>query len=81
MLLKAKTVKQREHSLFEVYLYRIPMQVRSVLQYADGNGYPVCPHCACTFDRAYTNFCDRCGQRLGWELYEFAAVIQAPFHE
>lgn len=80
MPLKTKTVKLRKFPLREVYLYRIPMQVRSIVQYGDGNCYPRCPRCACTFDRTYTNYCDRCGQHLGWELYEFATVIQAPFN-
>lgn len=80
MPLKTKTAKPRELPLLGAYLYRIPMRVRSVLQYADGNCYPVCPRCACTFDRVYTSFCDRCGQRLAWELYDFAAVIPTPFH-
>ena len=28
--------------------------------------YPVCPRCDSTFEREYQQFCDRCGQRLGW---------------
>ena len=30
------------------------------------------------YEREYMNYCDRCGQRLGWELFDSAKVIRAP---
>lgn len=32
-------------------------------------GYCVCPGCKCTFEREYQSFCDRCGQKLAWNLF------------
>ena len=57
--------------------YRIPMPVTQVLQVSD-TSYPICPRCDCTVDREYMNFCDRCGQKLGWKLLDFAEQIPAP---
>ncbi len=39
--------------------------------------YPVCPRCSITLEREYQAFCDRCGQRLDWEGFEDAAVMQS----
>ena len=41
---------------------------------SDG-AYPVCPRCAISLDREYQRFCDRCGQRLGWQGYKKARII------
>jgi hypothetical protein len=35
----------------------------------EGYSYPVCPQCTCTMDRAFQSYCDRCGQKLAWNLY------------
>lgn len=51
--------------------YRIPMPVVQIRVYNDG-GYPVCPRCDSSFDREYTQFCDRCGQRLSWNQFPFS---------
>ena len=32
-------------------------------------GYCVCPGCNCTFEREYQAYCDRCGQKLAWNLF------------
>lgn len=32
-------------------------------------GYCVCPGCKCTFEREYQSYCDRCGQKLAWNLF------------
>ena len=32
--------------------------------------YPVCPNCHCTFEREYQRYCDRCGQKLAWNLFD-----------
>ena len=58
--------------------YRFPMQVTKVLVLTYEGSYPICPRCGCSIDREYMNFCDRCGQRLGWERFDFAQVIYAP---
>lgn len=78
MLLKEKTARRRDPLSFAAYRYRIPLPVREVLQVSDGYCYPVCPRCARSFDREYSGFCDRCGQRLDWRLYDCADVVHAP---
>ena len=32
--------------------------------------FPVCPNCGITMEREYQSFCDRCGQKLAWNLYD-----------
>lgn len=74
MPLKQKTIGQ--HSLktaASAFSYRLPIPVVQVRLYRD-DCYPVCPRCHNSFDREYTQFCDRCGQRLSWELFQFATI-------
>lgn len=59
-------------------LYRLPLPVTEVLVLLHGDSYPICPRCDCAVDREYMRFCDRCGQRLGWELFDFARIVYAP---
>ena len=46
--------------------YRLKMPVKQIMVFPDETGYAVCPKCHVTMEREYVNFCDRCGQRLGW---------------
>ena len=39
------------------------------------SGWAVCPRCGMTMDREFMSFCDRCGQRLGWNAYKKAKII------
>ena len=54
--------------------YRIPLPVTKVIAYSKIT-YPICPRCAVSLDREYMYFCDRCGQKLNWDLFEYAKVI------
>ena len=54
--------------------YRIPLPVTKVIAY-NKTTYPICPRCAVSLDREYMYFCDRCGQKLNWDLFEYAKVI------
>lgn len=58
--------------------YRSPRLVWQVFQTNGGSTYPVCPRCDCTIEREYMSFCDRCGQKLGWSLFSYATVREAP---
>lgn len=77
MPLKLKTRGQRSGLLLKMFAdtvsYRLPMPVVEIRLYHDA-GYPVCPRCNSSFDREYTQFCDRCGQRLSWGLFSFAVI-------
>ena len=55
--------------------YRQPMQVQELTQYRSGGIFPVCPQCGSAMEREYQNYCDRCGQRLGWRKIDHARVI------
>ena len=79
MPLKTKTARLHKAHV-AAYLYRIPLPVREVLKYSSGLCFPICPRCDNTVDREYMCFCDQCGQRLAWELFDFARVVQAPRH-
>ena len=77
MPLKTKTVRQPKFPV-AAYAYRIPLPVKEVLVFADGARYPICPRCDTSVDRAFMNYCDRCGQHLSWTFFELAAAVPAP---
>lgn len=77
MPLKTATEKPRSRQRIAAWRYRIPLSVTQVLLISE-TSYPICPRCDCTIDREYMNFCDRCGQKLGWEFLDFAEEIPAP---
>ena len=58
--------------------YRVPLLVTKVIAYANTT-YPVCPRCAVSLDREYMSFCDRCGQKLNWDLFGYAKVIHPDY--
>ena len=58
--------------------YRIPLPVTKVIAYSNTT-YPVCPRCAVSLEREYMAFCDRCGQKLNWDLFEHAKVIHVVY--
>lgn len=68
MPLKLLTTKPREVSRLQAYSYRVPLPVKDVRTFANGNSYPICPRCAGTLEREYMCFCDRCGQKLNWKF-------------
>ena len=58
--------------------YRIPLPVTKVIAYSKTT-YPICPRCTQSLEREYMAFCDRCGQKLNWDLFEHAKVIYPYF--
>ena len=54
--------------------YRIPLPVTKVIAFPNTT-YPICPRCTISIEREYMSFCDRCGQKLNWDLFEYAKVI------
>jgi len=74
MPLKLPTTKLREVSRFGAYTYRVPLPVKDVRIFANGNAYPICPRCVNTLDREYMSFCDRCGQKLNWQRFDSSNV-------
>lgn len=55
--------------------YRLKMPVKQIMVFPDETGYAVCPKCHVTMEREYVDFCDRCGQRLGWNNYMNAKLV------
>lgn len=78
MFLKIATKTQRESKRISAVQYRIPLPVVEVLLFDNGNSFPICPRCDCTIEREYMCFCDRCGQRLAWAMFDFARTVHAP---
>lgn len=74
MPLKLLTTKPRKGLRIGVYSYRVPLLVKNVRTFADGNTYPICPRCINTLDREYMSFCDRCGQKLNWQFFISSSV-------
>ena len=56
--------------------YRIPLSVTKIIVYADNTAYPLCPRCDSAIERDYVFFCDQCGQKLNWNLFEYAWVVR-----
>lgn len=56
--------------------YRTAMTVREIIQYRSGDTFPLCPRCGISLEREYQRFCDRCGQRLGWNRFHEARVVK-----
>jgi len=71
-------VKPPENDFEVIKGYRTPLQVCELLLCRDRCYYPICPRCKCSIEREYMSFCDRCGQRLGWDRYHNAKVIRPP---
>lgn len=67
-----------KESKYTVNMYRIPLEVKEILLFANGISYPICPRCDCTLEREYASYCDRCGQKLGWEDFEEVQIVHAP---
>lgn len=55
--------------------FRKPMAVTQVVAYRTGDTYPLCPRCGIAMEREYQNYCDRCGQRLGWNAFHRAVIL------
>ncbi len=81
MQLKQKSILLRkEHSLkfvVDAVSYRLPRQIMQVIVLRNGYSYPICPRCDVSFDGEYTSFCDRCGQRLAWDIYPHVGIRRA----
>ena len=55
--------------------FRVPMPVTNILRLEYDGDFPICPRCHISLEREYMNFCDHCGQKLGWHGYKNAKVI------
>lgn len=78
MPLNLTTARQRSSFFLSAISYRIPLSVRKNLLLESGDSYPICPRCDDLLDREYMTFCDCCGQKLAWNLWEFATELHAP---
>lgn len=58
--------------------YRFSMQVIHYNRYVNYNGkyvtFPVCPRCHNSIEREYQAFCDRCEQKLNWNVFKYAVL-------
>ena len=63
----------------EEFSFRFPRQVIHYRQHPSCNPsfatFPVCPRCHCNLEREYQSFCDRCGQKLGWDCFHYATLM------
>ena len=56
--------------------YRVEIPVTKMRYFRSmGSGYPLCPRCEMTIEREYMHYCDRCGQKLGWDSWEDAEIV------
>ena len=64
----------------EAITYRVPLPVTKVIVYRSGTSCPVCPRCSMSLEREYMAFCDRCGQKLNWDLLEHAKLCRPGYN-
>jgi hypothetical protein len=65
----------------EMIDYRTPRMVTEMVVYQNtfgANSYYICPRCDCPLDREFMHFCDRCGQKLGWQNFLHARIREHP---
>ena len=75
----AKKHKYTIRLFMDAVSYRVPLPITKVIAFT-GTTYPICPRCNLSLEREYMSFCDRCGQKLNWDLLEHAKVIY-PEHQ
>lgn len=75
---KALAQKLDKLGVLDALSARTPKLVTTILALESGTACPICPRCDCTLDREYMKYCDRCGQRLSWDVFDSAAIIFAP---
>ena len=51
------------------YDYHVPREVENIVVYGCNYSFPICPRCEIALERDYQAFCDRCGQKLKWDVY------------
>ena len=59
----------------EALSFREPRRVEKIIRISNEYCFPVCPRCQVSLEREYSNFCDRCGQKLSWTGFWKAKVI------
>ena len=67
-------------SVRDALSYREPLRVTEIILLLNGDRFPVCPRCKVTLEREYQSYCDRCGQRLNWDDFENAEVVEFEQH-
>lgn len=67
-------------SIFHEVTYRIPMTVTEIMEFPT-TSFPICPRCQITMEYEYAAFCDRCGQRLDWSMYDDAKIVYPGSHK
>ena len=50
--------------------YRTAIEVQEIAIYQFNESFAACPRCHIPMEREYQEFCDRCGQKLSWRLYD-----------
>lgn len=76
------TAKKRKYSVYlfmGALSYRVPLPVTKVIVYTHNSSYPICHRCLLSLEREYMPFCDRCGQMLNWDLFEYAKICRPDF--
>lgn len=67
---RSKCRKDHRNSRTSHYVRLKEKEVTEIRYYLHmQTGYCVCPACNCTFEREYQAYCDRCGQKLAWNLF------------
>ena len=63
--------------LLQELRYRRRMEVKHVYFSTSMHScYPICPACDVPMEREYQNYCDRCGQCLGWRDFDRSVMIR-----
>ena len=75
MLLKIRKYKWHKYCFVATSRYRLPMQVKDLFVFCNGEAYPCCPRCNNALEREYMNYCSCCGQCLDWGAADSLVAI------
>lgn len=78
LTISAKKRKYPMRLFMDAVTYRVPLPVTKVIALTNTT-YPICPRCELSLEREYMSFCDRCGQKLNWDFFEYAKVIHPDY--
>lgn len=80
LTIPAKKRKYPMHLFVDAITYRVPLPITKVIALTNTT-YSVCPRCDQSLEREYMSFCDRCGQKLNWDLFEHAKIIYPDYQK
>ena len=68
-------MKKFKETMGESRRYREAMTITHYYVHKNGDEFAVCPKCGLAVHFVYQKYCDNCGQRLKWTVFDRATPI------